>query len=180
VAAALDRQLFKLELLVKLGSLSLKLGANVLDGVAITSELDVLIFGASGVENGPLAWSGRDRSRSRAEVLVRGDSNLNTMRLLKSLSKRVAGSGQKRIESGRDATNFGLGGSRALIGNLQNLVASGSSRKGIALNRNINGSILVIVELLGIVGLGKLNLGASLFLQSLNGRAALTNDVCAS
>ncbi len=180
MAAALDRQLLKFKLLVKLGNLSLKLGANILNGDTITSELDVLVISASGMEDGSLAGGGWDRRRSRTEVLVRRDSDLNTMRLLKCLGKRVTRAGKERVESSRDTTDFGLSSGRALVGNLENLVAGGSSRECIALNRDIDGSILVIIELFGIVGLGELNFGASLLLQGLDCRATLANDVSAS
>ncbi|KAI6760989.1 hypothetical protein HG530_009849 [Fusarium avenaceum] len=81
-------------------------------------------------------------------------------------------------ESGRDASNLSLNIGRSLASYLEDLITSRSSREGITLNGNVNGGIVILlINGVVLVDLGKLDLGTGLLLEGLDHRTSLTNDV---
>ncbi|KAI6769023.1 hypothetical protein HG531_010127 [Fusarium graminearum] len=149
VTATLDSELFGGELLVELGNLTLDLGADLLDSSTITSKLDVALVVASRSENGRL-----------------------------SLGQSILAASNEGVESGGDAPNLGLDIGRSFASDLENLISSRSSRKGIALNGDINGSIVILlIDGVVLVDLGKLNLGTGLLLEGLDHGTSLADDV---
>lgn len=107
---------------------------------------------------------------------MRWHANLDAIPLLQGLRT----SGDEGEESSRDTTDFGLNIGTALTGNLLNLIASRGSGQSVALDNDIDLSIVVFVGGRLVLNLGKLDSGTRLLLDLPDRRTAATDDVSAS
>ncbi|EPE05762.1 hypothetical protein F503_08293 [Ophiostoma piceae UAMH 11346] len=173
VAARGDGCLVQLKLLVKLGGQLLNLGASILNSNTLTREVDMVIVGNSG-EHRAATGSAGCRGLGRLWACG-GHADLDTaaLEVCQDAASRV---GNEGVELGGDVAQVGADAGRALIGDLEDGILSGTGGQGITLDRDINSGI-VVVDGRHIFSLGELDAGAGLFLERLDGRALLADDV---
>lgn len=176
VTTVLDGELVELELMTEVMRKLLDCGARLLDGGAITSERDVLLDVVGGERQGSAGFGDGGNRLERPGALT-GDIDPDTVGLLKSLDPAVAGPGDEGIELGRDPAEFRLGVRIAFVYDLEDLITGGSGGDGVALDLDGNLRIVVVGVDLGLLQLGEVDPSTSPFLDGLDGRALLTDDV---
>ena len=170
VSATLDGSLLDSQLLAELLSTTLKLGLDLLRGGTVTRDLDGEV--GLGRKLSGLTASGLGRCL-RLPSVVLGNLDVDIAALDKPFGMDIVGTSKEGVELGRDVLQTQVHGRGAFVDDGINLTTSHLSSQGIALNVNIDHSILILARL----GLGDLNAGAGALADFLDLGTLTTDDV---
>jgi hypothetical protein len=175
VTTTLDSDLVRDELTSELLNLTLELGTGFVGSQAVTSNLD----GQAGLghESGRLTvCGGLSRSLLDPSVVVRDlDSQVTTA--LEVADTRVVGTSKEGVELCGDILQAEVDGRGALVDNLLNLLTGHFGSNGISLDENVDGSRVIIVEVVGLFLTRNLDLGTGLLTEVGDVGTTTTDDV---
>jgi hypothetical protein len=145
MTTSLDGELFQLELAMKFLDATLDLGAGSLDGCPVACQLNMVVISCWN-EDRSLSRRRGARSWLRSPGLVWRNPDLNAIVLLQIVNEAVPRASNERVELGRNASNLGANVGSTLTSNLQDEIPGDGCRVGIALDNDVDCSIIVIVQ----------------------------------